>query len=48
MKAIAWRAAPLLDRLKPGVRVDVAVEPTINEWNGTRNVELEVKDLQFT
>ncbi|HRK30825.1 MAG TPA: single-stranded-DNA-specific exonuclease RecJ, partial [Tepidisphaeraceae bacterium] len=48
MKAIAWRCADLLDRLKPGVRVDLAIEPTINEWNGMRRVEVEVKDLQFT
>lgn len=47
MKAIAFKAAPLLDRLKPGVRIDLAVEPTINEWNGSRSVELEVKDVQF-
>lgn len=47
MKAIAWRAADLLDRLKSGTRVDVAIEPTINEWNGMTYVEVQVKDLQF-
>jgi single-stranded-DNA-specific exonuclease len=47
MKAIAWRCADLLDRLKPGVKIDLAIEPTINEWNGMRRVEVEVKDLQF-
>ena len=36
------------DRLRPGVTVDLAFEPTINEYNGFSNVELEVKDLQFT
>jgi hypothetical protein len=25
----------------------LAVEPTINEWNGRISVELEVKDLQI-
>jgi len=47
MKAIAWRCADLLDRLKPGVKIDLAIEPTINEWNGMRTVEVEVKDLQL-
>lgn len=49
MKAIAFGFGTdeLMDRLKAGVRVDVAFEPTINEFNGFRNVELEVKDLQF-
>jgi single-stranded-DNA-specific exonuclease len=47
MKAIAWRAADLLDRLKSGTRVDLAIEPTLNEWNGMTYVEVEVKDLRF-
>jgi single-stranded-DNA-specific exonuclease len=47
MKAIAFGAGDLFDRLKPGVMIDLAFEPTINEWNGSKNVELEVKDLQF-
>jgi single-stranded-DNA-specific exonuclease len=48
MKAIAFGAGDLFDRLRPGVTVDLAFEPTINEYNGFSNVELEVKDLQFT
>ncbi|MEO7156942.1 MAG: DHH family phosphoesterase [Vicinamibacterales bacterium] len=47
MKAIAFGAGDLFDKLKPGVLIDLAFEPTINEWNGNKNVELEVKDLQF-
>ena len=47
MKAIAWRFADLADRLTPGTRVHLAVEPCINEWNGQKFVEIEVKDLQF-
>jgi hypothetical protein len=27
--------------------VDLAVEPTLNEFNGRTSVELEVKDLQL-
>lgn len=47
LRAIAFRASDLLDRLQPGTRVDLAVEPCINEWNGQRSVELQVKDIQF-
>jgi single-stranded-DNA-specific exonuclease len=47
MKAIAFGAGDLFDRLQPGVMVDLAFEPTLNEYNGFSNVELEVKDLQF-
>ena len=47
MKAIAFGAGDLYDRLQPGVTIDLAFEPTINEYNGFTTVELEVKDLQF-
>jgi single-stranded-DNA-specific exonuclease len=48
MKCIAFGYGPLFDRLTPGTKLDLAVEPTLNEYNGYRSVELEVKDLQFT
>ena len=47
MRAIAFGAGDLFDRLQPGVRVDLAFEPTLNEFNGFSSVELEVKDVQF-
>jgi single-stranded-DNA-specific exonuclease len=47
MRAIAFNAGDLFDRLQPGVTIDLAFEPTINEFNGFVNVELEVRDLQF-
>jgi single-stranded-DNA-specific exonuclease len=47
MRAIAFNAGELFDRLQPGVTIDLAFEPTLNEFNGFTNVELEVKDLQF-
>ena len=37
----------LFDRLTPGTTIDLAVEPGVNEYQGYRNVELEVKDVQF-
>jgi hypothetical protein len=47
MKCIAFGQGELFDRLRAGERIDLAVEPTINEFNGHRNVELEVKDVRF-
>jgi single-stranded-DNA-specific exonuclease len=47
MKCIAFGAGALFEKLKPGMTIDLAVEPQINEFNGFANVELEVKDLQF-
>jgi single-stranded-DNA-specific exonuclease len=47
MKAIAFNAGSLFDRLQSGVKIDLAFEPTLNTYNGYTNVELEVKDLQF-
>ncbi len=47
MKAIAFGAGEWFDKLQPGVRLNLAVEPTVNEWNGRTTVELDVKDLQI-
>ncbi len=48
MKAIAFGAGDWIDRLPQGAMVDLAFEPTLNEWNGNTSVELEVKDLQVS
>jgi single-stranded-DNA-specific exonuclease len=47
MKAIAFGAGELIDRLGPGIHIDLAFEPKLNEYNGSTSVELEVKDVQF-
>jgi single-stranded-DNA-specific exonuclease len=47
LKCIAFGYGPMFDRLPVGTTIDLAVEPSINEYNGYRNVELEVKDVQF-
>ena len=47
MRAVAWGAGDWCDRLQAGSVVNVAVEPQLNEFNGFRSVELEVKDLQL-
>ena len=47
MKCIAFNRGHLFEKLQPGVTLDLAVEPQINEFNGRVSVELDVKDLQF-
>jgi single-stranded-DNA-specific exonuclease len=47
MKCIAFGYGAMFEQLPTGTPVDLAVEPSINEYNGYRNVELEVKDLQL-
>jgi single-stranded-DNA-specific exonuclease len=47
IKCIAFNHGHLFDRLQPGTKIDLAAEPTINEFNGRRSVELEVKDVRF-
>jgi single-stranded-DNA-specific exonuclease len=48
VKCIAFRQAALAGRLTPGTSIELAAEPMINEFNGYRSVELEVKDLKIT
>jgi hypothetical protein len=47
VKCIAFGYGPLFDRLTAGTIIDLAVEAQINEYQGYRNVELQVKDLHF-
>jgi len=47
MKCIAFGYGKEIDRLKQGIAIDLAVEPSLNEYNGRTNVELEVKDVQY-
>lgn len=47
IKGIAFGFGDLAEQLPAGRRVDLAVEPSINEYNGRSSVELEVKDIQL-
>ena len=47
MKAIAFGAGELFEKLTTGRKIDLAFEPTLNTYNGYQNVELEIKDVQF-
>ena len=46
VKAIAWNMAERLKKLRPDDVCSIAFIPSINEWNGRREVQLEIKDLQ--
>ncbi|MBR4308236.1 MAG: single-stranded-DNA-specific exonuclease RecJ [Oscillospiraceae bacterium] len=45
LQAIYFSGGNLLRKLYPGVRVDLAFQPTINEYRGTRNVQLNLTDI---
>jgi single-stranded-DNA-specific exonuclease len=47
MKCIAFNFGNMIDQLRTGTQIDLAVEPQINEYLGRTSVELEVKDLQL-
>lgn len=47
MKCIAFNRGELADQIHKGAHIDLAVEPSINEYNGYRNIELQVVDLQI-
>ena len=46
MKCIAFGAGAMFDTLKADARLDLAVEPVVNEFNGFTSVELEVKAMR--
>jgi single-stranded-DNA-specific exonuclease len=48
LKCIAFNRAWMKDRLTAGTRIELAAEPSINDFNGSRSVELDVKDLKFS
>ncbi len=45
LKAIGWNLAEKGRELLPGTRCSVVFQPSINEWNGRREVQLEIKDF---
>lgn len=47
LKCIAFSCGDLFDRLSGAPRVDLAFEPSLNQYNGYTSVQLEVKDIQF-
>lgn len=45
VQAIGWNLAEKTGGLSQGAVCDVVFHPSINEWNGYRRVQLEVRDL---
>lgn len=46
-KGIAWNMADRAKALAAGTVCSIAFLPSINEWNGRREVQLEIKDFQI-
>jgi single-stranded-DNA-specific exonuclease len=46
LRCIAFNRGDWCDQLQSGMTIDLAVQPSINEYNGYRNVELEIKDVR--
>ncbi|GAC1468280.1 MAG: single-stranded-DNA-specific exonuclease RecJ [Isosphaeraceae bacterium] len=47
LKAIAWNMADRCKSIQADSVCSVAFQPSINEWNGRREIQLEIKDFQF-
>ena len=48
MKAIGWNLAERGKALVPGIPCSLVFQPTINEWNNRRDVQLEIKDFAIS
>jgi single-stranded-DNA-specific exonuclease len=46
IKAVGWNMASKAKDLEPGTEVAAAFGVSINEWNGRRDVQLEIRDIQ--
>jgi len=46
IKCIAFNAAGGEELVRPGSLLDLAAEPTVNEFHGRHSVELEIRDLR--
>ena len=46
IRCIAFNQPDLAARLRPGMHVDLAAEPMVNEYQGRQSIELEVKDVR--
>ena len=46
MKGIAFGFGEMARELRRGMRIDIAFEPSINQYNGMRSVEAEIRDIR--
>lgn len=47
MRCIWWREGSRAADFAPGMRLDLAIQPKLNEWNGRVNVEAEIRDVRI-
>jgi len=46
LRAVGWSMANRASELRPGTPCAILFRPSINEWNGMRTVQLEIKDFR--
>lgn len=46
VRTVWWQAGSLAGDIAPGMQVDAAIDPKINEWQGRRSVEAEIRDVR--
>jgi single-stranded-DNA-specific exonuclease len=46
LRAVAWGQGAKLKQIDPNLDYSVVFIPQINEWNGRREVQLELKDIR--
>jgi single-stranded-DNA-specific exonuclease len=44
--AVAWRMGDRVAELTDGVEIEAAVQFEVNEWNGERHMQLDIKDFR--
>lgn len=47
MRCIWWSEGSRAADFAAGMRLDLAIQPKLNEWNGRTNVEAEIKDVRI-
>ncbi len=47
IKAVGWNMAEKANELTPNCSCSIVFHPSVNEWNGRRDVQLELKDLMI-
>lgn len=48
MKGIGFNLAGKMELVSSGKPFDICFQLSVNEWNGSRNIEMKVKDIQAT
>lgn len=47
MRCIWWREGSRAADFAPGMRLDLAIQPKLNEWNGRTSAEAEIRDVRI-